>query len=93
MRNEGLHLAGDRRLLGRVLGWAAAFAGIGIVFGYVSLIEGMVGRIQKELPEKAKVILTGGFLDIISRESSVFDVVNPNLILIGLKLVYEMNKG
>jgi type III pantothenate kinase len=65
----------------------------GIVFGYVSLIEGMVARIQKELPEKAKVILTGGFLDIIARETSVVDVVNPNLILVGLKLVYEMNKG
>ena len=65
----------------------------GIVFGYISLIEGMVNRIQKELPEKAKVILTGGFLDIISKETSVVDVVNPNLILIGLKLVYEMNNG
>lgn len=65
----------------------------GIVFGYISLIEGMVNRIQKELPEKAKVILTGGFLDIISKETSVVDVINPNLILIGLKLVYEMNNG
>ncbi len=65
----------------------------GIVFGYISLIEGMVNRIQKELPEKAKVILTGGYLDIISKETSVVDVVNPNLILIGLKLVYEMNNG
>jgi type III pantothenate kinase len=65
----------------------------GIVFGYVSLIEGMVSRIQKEIPENAKVILTGGFLDLIAKETSVVDVVNPNLILVGLKLVYEMNKG
>jgi type III pantothenate kinase len=65
----------------------------GIVFGYISLIEGMVNRIQKELPEKAKVILTGGFLDVFEKETSVVDVVNRNLILIGLKLVYEMNKG
>jgi type III pantothenate kinase len=65
----------------------------GIVFGYISLIEGMVNRIQKELPEKAKVILTGGFLDIFAEETSVVNVVNPNLILIGLKLVYEMNNG
>jgi type III pantothenate kinase len=65
----------------------------GIVFGYISLIEGMVNRIQKELPEKAKVILTGGYLDVFEKETSVVDVVNRNLILIGLKLVYEMNKG
>ena len=64
----------------------------GIIFGYVSLIEGMVARIQKELPEKAKVILTGGFLDIIAKETSVIDVVNPNLVFVGLRLVYSMNK-
>jgi type III pantothenate kinase len=63
----------------------------GIVFGYISLIEGMVARIQKELPEKAKVILTGGFTDIISKGTSIIDEVNPNLIFIGLKLIYDMN--
>jgi type III pantothenate kinase len=64
----------------------------GIVFGYVSLIEGMVARIQKELPEKARVILTGGFTDIVSKETDIIDVVNPNLIFIGLRMVYDMNK-
>jgi type III pantothenate kinase len=65
----------------------------GIVFGYVSLIEGMIARIQKELPEKAKVILTGGYTDIVPKETNVIDVVNPNLIFIGLRLVYDMNKA
>jgi type III pantothenate kinase len=64
----------------------------GIVFGYISLIEGMIARIQKELPEKAKVILTGGFTDIIANEIKTIDKVNPNLIFIGLRLVYAMNK-
>jgi type III pantothenate kinase len=65
----------------------------GIVFGYIGLIEGMINRIQKELPEKAKVIVTGGFLDIIDRESSEIDVINPNLIFIGLRLIYDLNKA
>jgi type III pantothenate kinase len=65
----------------------------GIVFGYISLIEGMVSRIQKELPEKAKVILTGGYLDIVAKETNIYDIVNPNLILIGLKMLYAMNKA
>jgi type III pantothenate kinase len=65
----------------------------GIVFGYTGLIEGMITRIQKELPEKAKVIATGGFLDVIGIETSMFDIVNPNLIFIGLKLIYDMNKA
>jgi type III pantothenate kinase len=64
----------------------------GIVFGYISLIEGMVARIQKELPKKAKVILTGGYTDLIARETNIIDEVNPNLILIGLRLIWNMNR-
>jgi type III pantothenate kinase len=65
----------------------------GIVFGYVGLIEGMIARIQKELPEKARVILTGGYTDIFAKETSVIDVVNPDLIYQGLRMVYDMNKA
>jgi type III pantothenate kinase len=65
----------------------------GIVFGYIGLVQGMINRIQKELPEKAKVIVTGGFLDIIDRETTEIDVLNPNLIFIGLRLIYDLNKA
>ena len=65
----------------------------GIVFGYIGLIEGMVNRIQKELPEKARVVATGGYLDILAGETGIVDYINPDLILIGLKMVYEMNKA
>jgi type III pantothenate kinase len=65
----------------------------GIVFGYVGLIEGMVSRIQQELGEKAKVVATGGFAELIAKETATIDVVNPNLTLIGLSLIYLMNKG
>jgi len=64
----------------------------GIIFGYVGLIEGMVARIQQELGEKTKVVATGGFAELIAKETAVIDVVNPNLTLIGLRLVYLMNK-
>jgi len=71
----------------------------GIIFGYVGLIEGVVARIQEELEEleelekKAKVVATGGYAEIIAKETSVIDVVNPNLTLIGLRLIYQMNKA
>jgi type III pantothenate kinase len=65
----------------------------GIVYGYVSLIEGMIERIQKEIPEKAKVVLTGGFTDIIAPQTNMIDIVNPNLIFMGLRLIYDMNRG
>jgi len=64
----------------------------GIIFGYVALIEGMVARIQQELGEKAKVVATGGCAELIARETAVIDVVNPDLTLIGLRLIYLMNK-
>ena len=64
----------------------------GIVFGYVGLIEGMVARIQKELSEKAKIVATGGWAELIARETTVIDIVNPNLTLIGLRFIYLMNQ-
>jgi type III pantothenate kinase len=64
----------------------------GIVFGYVGLIEGIVARIQQELGGKAKVVATGGYADLIAKETRVIDVVNLDLTLIGLRLIYLMNK-
>jgi type III pantothenate kinase len=65
----------------------------GIVFGYAGLIEGIVARIQQEMGGKAKVVATGGYADLLARETSVIEVVNHELTLIGLRLIYEMNKG
>jgi type III pantothenate kinase len=65
----------------------------GILFGYVGLIEGIVGRMKKEIGENAKVIGTGGYAEIIAKETDVIDVVNPDLTLQGLRLIYEMNRA
>ena len=64
----------------------------GIVFGYVGLIEGIVGRIQREMDHNAKVVATGGFAELLAEETSVIEVVNPDLTLVGLRLIHEMNK-
>jgi type III pantothenate kinase len=65
----------------------------GIIFGYVSLVEGMVARIKEQIGEDAWVIGTGGWADVIARETSVIDHLDANLTLSGLRLVYEMNEG
>jgi type III pantothenate kinase len=65
----------------------------GIIYGYASLVEGMLARIQKELGVKAKVVATGGYAGLIANETKVIDVVNLDLTLIGLRLIYELNKG
>ena len=64
----------------------------GIIFGYVGLVEGMVARIRDELREKATVVATGGYAELIANETAVIDKVNPDLTLVGLRLIYEMNK-
>lgn len=64
----------------------------GLIFGYVGLIEGIVSRIQKELGEKALVVATGGYAGLLTGETSIIDRVNPDLTLIGLRLIHLMNK-
>ena len=64
----------------------------GIIFGYVGLVEGLVARIQQELGDKATVVATGGYAELIAGETAVIDTVNLDLTLIGLRLIYEMNK-
>ncbi len=65
----------------------------GLVFGYVGLVEGIIARIQQELGEKAKVVATGGHAKLIAKETSVIDVVNTDLTLIGLRLIFLMNRA
>ncbi len=64
----------------------------GIIFGYIGLIEGILQRIERELGRKAKVVATGGQAHLLAEEIPSIDVVNPDLTLIGLRLIYEMNK-
>lgn len=63
----------------------------GTLFGYVGLIEGMVARFKKELGGSARVIATGGWAQLLARETEVFDAVDQNLTLTGLQIIHEMN--
>ena len=64
----------------------------GLLFGYVGLIEGMVARFKEELGGAATVIGTGGWAEMIARETNVFDEVDPDLTLHGVRLIFEANK-
>jgi type III pantothenate kinase len=64
----------------------------GLIFGYAGLIDGIVSRIQEELGEKATVVATGGYAAIIAKETKTIDEVNPNLTLIGIKVIHDMNR-
>jgi type III pantothenate kinase len=63
----------------------------GVIFGYVGLVEGMVGRSKQELGGEAKVVATGGWAQMMAAETPVIDVVDTNLTVTGLRFIYEMN--
>ncbi|MBF6601147.1 MAG: type III pantothenate kinase [Dehalococcoidia bacterium] len=65
----------------------------GTLFGYVGLIEGMVARFRKELGGSARVIATGGWAELLAKETNVFDVVDQNLTLSGLRLLHGMQRN
>ena len=63
----------------------------GLVLGYAEMVKGMVVRFDKELGGGAKVVATGGLAALIEQEANVFDEVNPDLTLAGLRIIYELN--
>ncbi len=67
----------------------------GIVYGHAAMVEGMVARLRRELPggESAKVIAHGGLAELVARATPSIEMVDPNLILNGLRLVYERLRG
>ena len=63
----------------------------GIIYGYVGLVDGMVGRLRDELGYPCKVISTGGFATVVAPLSNTLEEVDPILTLTGLRLIYERN--
>ena len=65
----------------------------GLLYGYVGLVEGIVARMRREMGGTAKVIATGGLARTISSETKVVDAVDTELTLVGLRFIYEINRG
>lgn len=63
----------------------------GILYGYVGQVEGIVSRIKKEWNANPTVIATGGLAGLVAKECSMIDVVDPDLTLKGLLLIYKRN--
>jgi type III pantothenate kinase len=64
----------------------------GLIFGYVSLIEGMVRRIKAEMnSDPIQIIGTGGLITRIVPHTDIVNHVEPWLTLTGLRVIYELN--
>ncbi len=66
----------------------------GVVFGFAGLVNGMVRRFKQQKGfENARVIATGGLSRLIcDAEPGLFDVVDRELALKGLKYLYDVNR-
>lgn len=64
----------------------------GLILGYAGLVEGLVRRMQAEMGGPCTVVATGGLADVIAGETDAITLVEPNLTLSGLRMIYEMNQ-
>ena len=65
-----------------------------IYWGYISLTDGIVKKIIDELElnrSECIIIGTGGFANIINNQISIFDKIDQNLTLEGMRIIYNMN--
>src|SRR5262245_28848301 len=83
----------DLRKPSRVIGTnTVASMQSGLFWGYVDMVQGLVGRMRVELCGDVVVIATGGLASMVAPETNVIDHVDGDLTLRGLRLVWERNQ-
>ena len=61
---------------------------IGIYWGYLAMIEGLIARLKAQIGRPVTVIATGGLAVLFEQHGAVFDVIEPDLTIQGLGLMY-----
>ena len=62
---------------------------IGIYWGYVAMIEGLVTRLKAEIGRSVTVVATGGLATLFDTHTDVFDVIEGDLTIQGLAMLYQ----
>jgi type III pantothenate kinase len=62
---------------------------IGIYWGYIAMIEGLVRRLKAQVGRPVTVIATGGLATLFEQHTDVFDVIEPDLTVQGLAMMWE----
>ncbi len=62
---------------------------IGVFWGYVAMMEGLVSRIKAEIGRPAKTVATGGLALLFDEHTDLFDAVDSDLTLEGLAILAE----
>jgi len=61
----------------------------GLTYGWAGLVDGLVERMRSEMGAPVKVVATGGLADQMRGVAKSIDVVNPDLTLEGLRVLWE----
>ena len=61
----------------------------GVYWGYVAMMEGLTARLKAEIGRPVTVIATGGLATLFDKHTKLFDVVEPDLTIQGLSLLYD----
>lgn len=65
---------------------------IGIYWGYVAMMEGLVARLRTEIGRPVKVIATGGLAALFEERTTLFDATEPDLTLKGLAMLHARTR-
>ena len=60
---------------------------IGVYWGYVAMIEGLVTRLKAEIGRPSRVVATGGLAILFDKHTDAFDTIEPDLTIQGLALL------
>ena len=66
---------------------------IGIYWGYVAMIEGLVARLKAEIGRPVKVVATGGLATLFDAHTDVFDALEGDLTIRGLAMLYARSQS
>lgn len=63
----------------------------GIVYGSIGQVREILSRIEREMGGNPKIVATGGYATLIAPEVELIDTVNQELVLEGLRIIWERN--
>ena len=64
----------------------------GIVYGQIAMVQGLLERAIDELGTEPQIVATGGFAHMLASEIRLIDVIDADLTLEGLNLLYSHQK-